>query len=129
MAKTEGPVMRQVSRFALVGVLNTVVGVALIFVLYRSFGFGLVLANALGYGFGLMVSFLLNGSWTFGQSAYSTRTIAIYIAIVCAAFAINILTIQLLMAINLAYWIAQLCGVTAYSALVFLGMKYAVFTK
>ena len=120
---------RQISRFAIVGALNTIVGIAVIFVLYKGFDFGLVASNAAGYGVGIILSFVLNGSWTFGAASYCLAVIAKYAALVCFAFLMNILLIQLLMSLSLAYWIAQMSGVVTYSALVFLGMKYAIFTK
>ena len=113
----------------MVGALNTIVGVAVIFILYKGFDFSLIMSNAVGYGVGLIVSFVLNGSWTFGVSSYRPLTVAKYAALVCFAFIMNIFLIQLLMSFNIAYWIAQMVGVATYSALVFLGMKYAIFTK
>jgi putative flippase GtrA len=129
MAKSDQAIGRQVSRFAMVGALNTIAGVAVIFILYKGFDFSLIMSNAVGYGVGLIVSFVLNGSWTFGVSSYRPLTVAKYAALVCFAFIMNIFLIQLLMSFNIAYWIAQMVGVATYSALVFLGMKYAIFTK
>lgn len=120
---------RQISRFAIVGALNTVFGVALIFLLYIGLELSLVVSNAVGYGLGLIVSFVLNGSWTFGASSYRPSTVIKYAVLVCFAFMVNIFLIQLLMSFSVAYWIAQMVGVVSYSALVFLGMKYAIFTK
>lgn len=119
----------QLSRFAMVGVLNTIVGVAVIFILYSGFGYGLMVSNAVGYGIGLVLSYVLNGSWTFGSSSYQLTDIGRYAVLVCVAFVVSFLLIERLMSLGLPYWIAQVSGVVAYSVLVFLGMKYAIFTK
>jgi putative flippase GtrA len=128
MPQTGNGLSREVSRFAIIGALNTFVGVAVIFLFYKALGFGLVTSNAAGYGVGLVLSFALNGSWTFGSSTYNLHTVIKYFVLVCAAFTINILIIQLFTSFGLAYWAAQLVGVFVYSLLVFLGMKYVIFT-
>ena len=51
-------------RFALVGLLNTLIGFTVILIGLR-IGIGDYAANALGYGVGLGVSYALNRNWTF----------------------------------------------------------------
>lgn len=120
---------REVSRFSVVGVVNTLVGVAIIFVCFRVLGLGLVLSNAIGYGIGLGLSFILNGTWTFGVSTYGPKTLAAYAVLVGVAFLANIMLVKALMVLSLAYWVAQVTGVVTYSGIVFLGLKYVVFQK
>lgn len=129
MSEPKSTITRQISRFATVGVLNTLVGVAMIFACYQLLGLGLTLSNAIGYGVGLTISFALNGAWTFGASQYTAAAITKFLVIVAIAFAANLAAINLLMAIGTPYPIAQLIGVCTYSALVFLGMKYAIFKE
>lgn len=129
MREPTSTITRQLSRFATVGVLNTAVGVAVIFACYQILGLGLVLSNAIGYGVGLTISFVLNGAWTFGSSQYSATAVVRFLSVVSVAFAANLAAINLLMAIAIPYPIAQLIGVCTYSALVFLGMKYAIFKE
>lgn len=78
---------------------------------------------------GLVLSFALNGFWTFDASTYKLTMVIKYLLLVGAAFIINMLVIMSLMSLGLPYWIAQIVGVITYSSIVFLGMKYAVFTK
>ena len=129
MPDPANPITRQLTRFATVGVLNTLVGVAVIFACYQLLDLGLTLSNAIGYGVGLAISFALNGAWTFGASQYTTAAVAKFLVIVAIAFAANLAAINLLMALATPYPIAQLIGVCTYSALVFLGMKYAIFKE
>lgn len=119
----------QAARFAIVGIANTVVGVAVIFLLYQVFHLGVVLSNAVGYAVGLVMSYVLNGSWSFGASRYDLASIAKFAGLVAVAFATNILVIHQLIAFGQPYPIAQCAGVISYSALVFFGMKYVVFAK
>lgn len=129
MPQPQSTLTRQLSRFATVGVLNTLVGVAVIFACYQLLGFGLILSNVIGYGVGLIISFALNGAWTFGASTYTAPAIVKFLAIVAVALAANLAAIILTMSIGAPYPIAQLIGVCTYSALVFLGMKYAIFKE
>ena len=121
------PLKRQLGRFASVGVLNTLVGVSLIFLCYEVFGLGLTLSNAIGYGAGLALSFALNGTWTFGAKTFDAGALAKFLALVLVAFVVNLAVIQTLLALGAPYPLAQITGVITYSALVFLGMKYAIF--
>lgn len=127
MSQVFGRTGREVSRFGIVGVANTVIGLAIIFFCYHIFDLGLVLSNAIGYGIGLALSFGLNGKWTFGASVSGSRTIVAYGALVGVAFVLNIILVNVLMLLSLPYWVAQIGGVVTYSVIVFLGMKYAVF--
>ena len=45
MPQPQSTLTRQLSRFATVGVLNTLVGVAVIFACYQLLGFGLILST------------------------------------------------------------------------------------
>ncbi|NNL18074.1 MAG: GtrA family protein [Boseongicola sp.] len=129
MSNSTNTLTQQLARFATVGALNTVIGVAVIFACYQLFDLGLTLSNAIGYGTGLVISFALNGAWTFGSSQYNAPAIAKFLVIVAIGFFANLAAINLLMALAVPYTIAQLFGVCTYSALVFLGMKYAIFKE
>lgn len=129
MLKAQNPVVKQAPRFALVGILNTLLGVSLIFLCHEVLGVGLVWSNVVGYGAGLVLSFLLNGSWTFGAASYTLPMVLRYMALVAIGFALNIAAIKALLWQEAPYWLAQFSGIFTYSAVVFLGMKYAVFTR
>ncbi|PLT35590.1 GtrA family protein [Bacillus sp. V5-8f] len=60
------------TRFLLVGVLNTLVGLSLIFILLNLAGFNYWAATFIGNGTGAIVSFLLNRAFTF-QSGVSFK--------------------------------------------------------
>lgn len=129
MPQQDNDIGGQISRFAIIGVLNTCFGLAVILFFYRVLGSSLIVSNAAGYGMGLVLSFALNGFWTFDASTYKLTMVIKYLLLVGAAFIINMLVIMSLMSLGLPYWIAQIVGVITYSSIVFLGMKYAVFTK
>jgi putative flippase GtrA len=64
---------RTLWRFAVVGAVNTFVGLAFIYSA-RAMGLGEVSANATGYAIGLVLSFGLNRFWTFRHRGPCCRT-------------------------------------------------------
>lgn len=122
-------ITRQASRFAVVGLFNTGVGVTVIFACYQWLGLGLVVSNAAGYAVGLALSYVLNGSWTFGKAMLKASAIAKYVMLFCLAFSASIAIIKALMSLSYPYWFAQLSGIVTYSVIAFTGMKYAIFTE
>ena len=59
---------QNISRFALVGLLNTCLDFALFNVFYYGLSINLLIANTLSYGTGIINSFFLNKYWTFSGS-------------------------------------------------------------
>ncbi len=60
------------SRFAVVGVINTIVDYALFNALYYLFDAALLVAHVTGASVAVVVSFLLNRNWTFADSKHDT---------------------------------------------------------
>lgn len=60
--------LRYLSRFSVVGVLNTVVDFAAFTLLNGLFGVNYLISQFFGYGFGTLNSFILNKKWTFNDN-------------------------------------------------------------
>ena len=113
--------LQQMWRYGLVGVLCTLLGLAVILACHEGLGLGIVTSNVIGYGIGLIVSFVLNGRWTFRYEGNMRTRIMGFIAVVCAGFSANLSVVFLLIENGAAFFWAQLCGVTTYSLVVFVG--------
>lgn len=61
------PELRRITRFSLVGVLNTGVDLAAFYVLFSLVGLPLIAANLLAFLVALANSFVFNRFWTFGS--------------------------------------------------------------
>ena len=73
--------IRQVIRFAIVGVLNTLVDFAVFQTLNLTLGW-VYAAQVLGYTFGIINSYLWNSNWTFReQRTRSLREIVLFVAV------------------------------------------------
>jgi putative flippase GtrA len=116
----------QLSRYALVGILNTSIGLSLIYSAMYS-GFGDLASNVIGYAAGFAVSYCLNTVWTF-QSRPSRTNAAKYAFLISVAFCFNIVVFLVCRDfIGLDPYLAQLSGVVAYTTLGFVGSRLFVF--
>jgi len=75
--------LRQLLRFGVVGVANTVVCLAILWTLHDGFGVAVWLATAAGYAVAIVQSYLLNRSWTFAGGAVVPvgRQLPVFIAV------------------------------------------------
>ncbi|HUV97552.1 MAG TPA: GtrA family protein [Acidobacteriaceae bacterium] len=123
-------VLRRGLRFALVGLVNTSIGLLAIYAMMYFVGAGVATANFIGYGLGLGVSFLLNRLWTFESRAPMGRLLPGYLAVVALAYVANLAVV--LAGTRYAHvgsYAVQLLGVLCYSTLMFLGCHFLVFRK
>ena len=81
--------VRQASKFAVVGVLNTAVDVGLYLALVHGLGVWPVAAKIVSYGAGVLNSFAWNRSWTFRSQASAWRTLGPFVLVNLAALAVN----------------------------------------
>lgn len=94
-------------RYALVGVLNTLMGYAVFFVALR-LDVGHLLALALSYAVGVVHSFLWNRYWTFKAQGAFHRQVPKFLAVTGATFALNAAMLHGLVQGGLSAAVAQL---------------------
>ena len=90
---------RQMSRFAVVGVLNTAIDFALFAVLYFLLEIPIVIANTLAYCTGVLNSFIWNKYWTFSEQPQDKRAIQqlpLFFALYLVGLGLSNLTIWIL---------------------------------
>lgn len=120
--------LRQISRYAVVGLANTFVGLSIIFVLHLGLGVSVIWANVFGYLAGFALGYVWNRRWTFGYTGDVRRSAFRYACLVVFAFGINLgLVLLLSRHMGVSYPIAQTLGVGTYSGVLFLGSRYIVF--
>ncbi|WP_374992396.1 GtrA family protein [Paraburkholderia sp. SARCC-3016] len=121
--------LKQLFRFGLVGVVNTLIGLFIIYAIMYLFGAGLAIANFIGYIFGFIVSFILNRIWTFRDQRSIRRVLPKYLSVACASYLLNLLVVLL---VNDQFkfngYLTQLLGVVTYTVCMFLGCRYLVFS-
>lgn len=120
----------QASRYLVVGLLNTLVGLLVIVALQALLGVSPYVANACGYATGIVVGFLANRSWTFRHSGPVALSAALYAAMFTVCYSLNLAVLWL--ALNVLGWpaaLAQLAGMSTYTVSFFVGCKMVVFAR
>ncbi|MEM9617831.1 MAG: GtrA family protein [Pseudomonadota bacterium] len=120
--------LRQIVRYGLVGLANTVIGLAFIYLAMGVFGFAPGVANFSGFAIAFLVSFFLNRRWTFESNAHFGQSFFAFASVCAAGYGLNLAAV--LTAINLAdvnAYIAQLIGVAIYAVFVFIGSRVFAF--
>ncbi|MDL4841792.1 GtrA family protein [Aquibacillus rhizosphaerae] len=126
------------SRFLLVGIINTFVGLTTMYILLYT-GMSYWTSTALGNAVGACTSYLLNKTFTFRSTLPVQHTVIRYLAVICVcyviAYAIGIRVatqiIQSIAEVPLLYVedIAILIGAAMYTLLNYFGQKRFVFLK
>lgn len=81
-------------RFALVGVLNTSLGLGLILFCQFSLGLSALLSNASGYSVGLCLSYLLNRSFSFGSKRPHSASVVPFIMVAATSYLLNLAALR-----------------------------------
>lgn len=120
--------MRQLLRFAAVGVVNTGLGYAVIFACMYVAGLSAVISNVIGYAIGLTVSYSLNRSFTFRSAAPAQREMVRFVAIFLLAYLANLAVLVILIRhLGMHEGVAQVIAGGVYFGLSFVLNKYYVF--
>ncbi len=117
----------QLGRFLSVGVLNMLVGLLVIYACKWFFQASDVVANAIGYGVGLVNSFALNSRWTFAYRGPQLPAVVKFLAVALVAYAMNLLTVMLLIRYGVDSYLAQALGIPPYTLTTYLASKFFVF--
>jgi putative flippase GtrA len=121
--------VRQSFRFAVVGVLNTAIGLAAIYSVMFFFQTGPAIANVLGYAIGLVVSFVLNRVWTFNSSRPIGHVLPKYLLVAATCYLLNLgVVLVATSALSVNPYLAQLLGVVIYTVSMFFGCRIFVFS-
>jgi len=123
-------------KFAVAGIINTIIGAAIMFVMYNIFGFGYWVSSAVNYIGGGIVSFFINKHWTFSVRKWSLYIVIAFIAVnvisYLFAYKIAITVIYLTLSsysVKAQDNIAMAAGMCIFSGLNYLGQRFIVFSK
>jgi|SynMetStandDraft_2_1070026.scaffolds.fasta_scaffold06075_2 putative flippase GtrA len=127
MSRNSTILLRQLFRFAAVGVVNTVVGVGVIMAAYRGLGWGPLSSNAAGYGAGFVLSYVMHRYVTFQSSVPTARSLPRYGMVLGLGYGCNLAVLYALLALGLPFFWAQLCALVTFSTVVFFGSRAFAF--
>lgn len=90
---------KDLSRFSIIGVLNTLMDFAVFTIFNSLFGVNYSVSQVAGYSFGIINSFILNKNWTFGDRNANKKTaheLFQFIVINLISLAVTIIFMKLL---------------------------------
>jgi putative flippase GtrA len=123
--------VRQLARFGLAGLVNTAVGFAVVVVLDPVLGVAPALANAIGYLVGVIVGFALNRGFVFRSQRAAPAEGIRYVVAAASAFVLNQGVLRgsglLLGPGSTRRLFAQMMAMAVYSATLFFLCRFWVF--
>jgi putative flippase GtrA len=117
------------SRYALAGVANTVVGYSVILALDLGLGWRPWLANAVGYGLGILLSYVLNRRFAFRSRRAHRSALPAFILAAASCWGLNLAVLYLALATGVPAAGAQALAVLSYTASFYLLNRWAVFRR
>jgi putative flippase GtrA len=122
--------MRTLTKFSLVGVVNTLVGYAVIFGLMYGVGLGPMASNVAGYAVGMALNFILNRTITFSSRAPLPSELFRFLVAFAVAFVLNLLVLHISIDwTGIDAGLGQLIAGVFYVVIFYLLSKYVVFAK
>jgi putative flippase GtrA len=119
---------RQVIKFGLVGVANTLICFALLFFLDKVMGLGYQIANPIAYFLSTLNSFYLNKKWTFKSEGKARKEGALFFVVIGCAWGVQYLFLNYLVeSLRMDDMVAQIVGMVIFTGLNFLGQKFITF--
>jgi putative flippase GtrA len=116
-------------KFAVVGVLNTLLTLAVIFALKLAFHMADAPANLLGYAVGLINGYSLNRRWTFAHRGRMTQSLPAFLLVQAVAYGVNLLVVLAAIAAGLNDYAAHVVGVLPYALISYLGSRHFAFAS
>jgi putative flippase GtrA len=114
-------------RFALVGMVNTLVGLLVIYAAKWVGRLPDLPANLLGYLAGFAVSYTLNARWTFAFRGRHGVAAPRFVLVILVAYLANIATVFAAIGLAVNSYIAQAAGIVPYAVIGYLGTALFVF--
>lgn len=127
---------RVLLKFAVAGIINTIVGAGLMFILYNAAGLSYWVSSAANYVAGGVLSFFLNKYWTFNVRKWSIFMVITFVLTVIISYFLAYRIARTGINYALADYpeklrdnIALAAGMCLYFGFNYLGQRYIVFSK
>lgn len=123
--------LKQISRFSVVGIMNTLIDFIMFSLLNGVIGLNYMLSQVIGYSSGVVNSFIFNKNWTFSGNSHNKKLnkelikfiiinlISLVITLVAMNILVKNLAINIYVAKIIVTFIAQIINFLTYKLLVF----------
>lgn len=121
---------RQIIKFGLVGIVNTVITLTIVFLLTHLFRIPYIIANVVGYVLGFINSYIMNRKWTFHSTGSVNSEAPRFVMTFIIAYLIQLcVLIFLIRVVSLREETAQLISMVIFTVVNFLGNKLFTFNE
>lgn len=115
-------------KYAIVGLLNTVVGYGIFLISFFHFGFSANIANAIGYGIALLMAFLLNTIFVFNSGRINVKHCMKFLVAFIVSFGLNQFVLWALVYSGfLIPEVSQVFAMITYTVLFYVFNRFLVF--
>lgn len=118
----------QFIKFAIVGVLSTLVNYAIFYILHMFFSLDYIFASAIGYIIGVITGFMINKAWTFSNHSESGKYLFKYFAIYVFSLIVSLAFLKIAVEeYKMLAIVANMLSIVVTTAINFMGTKLLVF--
>ena len=120
--------IKQLAKFGIVGVTNTIVTLGAIYLLYTFTPFHYYITNGIGYFLGFVNSFVLNKLWTFKAKGVIYRELFLFVIVFLVSYGVQLGVLHILKAfleVNLV--VAQILAMVFYTLTNYTGNRLFTF--
>jgi putative flippase GtrA len=121
------PLAREMVRFALIGILATVIHYSILFGLVRGADVPPIIATTVGYAISLVASYVLNRRFTFHVATPIAISFAKFAVVYGVGMALNAWIVDSLVAMDAVLIAAQLAASTVVLFWNYLGARFVAF--
>lgn len=130
LAASKTIVIQLLSRFIVVGALNTLLGFTIVFALMYIFGVSPELSNLIGYSVGLFTTYFSHRKFTFNSNQAKFREFIKFVTVFCISYVSNFLFLFFLIHhLKVNSGVSQFLALMIYIVCSFLMNKYFVFNS
>lgn len=126
------------SRFIVVGIMNTLIGMAAMFIAYNVFHLGYWLSSAMDYIIGSIFSYFANKYFTFKAEKKSAKEVVRFVVNIFVCYglaygiakpAMGVLLADVELSVSIFEQISMIFGMCIFVLLNYFGQKFFVFRK
>ena len=120
--------IKQLAKFGIVGVTNTIVTLGTIYLLYTFTPFHYYITNGIGYILGFLNSFILNKLWTFKARGVLYRELFLFIIVFLVSYGVQLCVLHVLKVfLELNLVVAQILAMVFYTFTNYIGNRLFTF--
>jgi len=122
--------IKQVTRYLVVGGLATSLNYVIFFVLYKYSGVNYLISSATGFVLSVLAGYVFNKKWTFGENNSSTKQVVKYFLVYLISLFLSVFLLNLTVEVaEMKPEYGNIISIAFTTCTNFIGLKYLVFKR